>query len=127
MESDLDRRSPIEIEEALYRIAQEALHNVVKHAGARQVRVELGRRAGGVRVRVQDDGHGFDPEAVADGHLGVAGMRARAERLGGLFAVVSAPGEGTVVEAVVPESDVSDVARDGAPRGVGSAGTGRHR
>lgn len=127
VESDLDRRPPIEIEEALYRIAQEALHNVVKHAGARQVRVELGRRDGGVRVRVQDDGHGFDPATVADGHLGLAGMRARAQRLGGLFAVASALGEGTVVEAVIPEPDVSDVARDGASRGVGSAGTGRRR
>jgi nitrate/nitrite-specific signal transduction histidine kinase len=76
---------------------------------------------------VQDDGHGFDPATVADGHLGLAGMRARAERLGGRFAVVSAPGEGTVVEAVVPEPVVLDVARDGAPRGVGSAGTGRRR
>ncbi len=61
VESTLDERLPLPIEEVLYRISQEALHNVVKHAGARQVRLELGRIANGVRLRVTDDGKGFDP------------------------------------------------------------------
>jgi signal transduction histidine kinase len=100
------------VEEALYRIAQEALHNVVKHAGAREARVDIAREPDGVRVRVDDDGHGFDPAAVPDGHLGLAGMRARAERLGGHFAVTSAPGQGTVVEAVIPASASRDSGRN---------------
>lgn len=104
VDAELDHRpASLEVEEALYRIGQEALHNVVKHAGARHVRVELGRRADGIRVLVEDDGHGFDPDSVPDGHFGLAGMRARAERLGGWFAVRSEPGRGTVVEAVIPD------------------------
>ena len=112
-----DKRPSPETEDALYRIAQEALHNIVKHAGARQARVEISRHPEGVRVRIADDGHGFDPLSVAAGHLGLAGMRARAERLGGSFTVTSAAGHGTVVEAVVPS-----VATRGAGR---SAGPGR--
>ena len=57
----LDERLPLPIEEVLYRISQEALHNVVKHAGARQVRLELGRIASGVRLRIVDDGKGLRP------------------------------------------------------------------
>lgn len=97
-----DRRPSLDAEEALYRIAQEALHNVVKHAGAQQVRVEVRRHPDGVQVRVEDDGHGFDPTAVHAGHLGLTGMRARAARLDGRFEVTSRPGRGTVVEAVIP-------------------------
>jgi len=102
VEADLPERPPIDVEEALYRIAQEALHNIVKHAGARQVRVEVGRVAEGVRLRVTDDGRGFDPTKVPDGHLGLAGMRARAEKLGGHLDVRSTVGSGTAVEVVVP-------------------------
>ena len=103
VETDLVERPSLDIEETLYRIAQEALHNVVKHAGARQVRLELDRVAEGVRLRVIDDGRGFDPSAVPDGHLGLAGMRSRAERLGGRITVTTAHGEGTTIEVVVPE------------------------
>jgi PAS domain S-box-containing protein len=103
VEADLAERPPIEVEETLYRIAQEALHNVVKHAGARQVRLEIGRVPDGVRIRVTDDGRGFDPTKVPDGHLGLAGMRSRAERLGGRLSVTSTPGSGTTIEVVVPE------------------------
>ncbi len=112
VDADLgDRRPSLDVEEAIYRIAQEALHNVVKHAGARQARVEIARQADGIRVRVEDDGHGFDPDEVPDGHLGLAGMRARAERLGGRFRVTSELGRGTVVEAVVPEAATRDAGR----------------
>jgi PAS domain S-box-containing protein len=104
VESALDERLPLAVEEVLYRIAQEALHNVVKHAGARQVRVELGRIASGVRLRVADDGKGFDPARVPDGHLGLAGMRARADKVGARFSVKSVPGEGTTIEVVVPNA-----------------------
>ena len=82
----------------LYRIAQEALHNVVKHAAARRVRVDVRREGSIVRLRVEDDGKGFDPSTVPDGHLGLAGMRARAERVGAEFSCISAAGRGTTVE-----------------------------
>jgi PAS domain S-box-containing protein len=104
VEADLPDRPSIEVEETLYRIAQEALHNVVKHAGAREVRVAVGRVADGVRLTVVDDGRGFDPGAVPDGHLGLAGMRSRAERLGGRLLVEASPGRGTRVEVVVPDA-----------------------
>jgi PAS domain S-box-containing protein len=107
VESDLPDRLPLPAEEILYRIAQEALHNVVKHASARQVRVDVRRVPDGVRLHVEDDGKGFDPDAVPDGHLGLAGMRARAERVGAQFSCTSRVGEGTTVEVVMGQ-DVLD-------------------
>jgi PAS domain S-box-containing protein len=98
VESDLEERLPLAAEEVLYRIAQEALHNVVKHAAARQVRVDVRPLDGGVRLRVEDDGKGFEPATVPDGHLGLAGMRARAERVGATFSCESQPGAGTTIE-----------------------------
>jgi len=114
VESTLQERLPLAIEEALYRIAQEALHNVIKHAGARQVRLEIDRTGRGVRLRIQDDGKGFDPSRVPDGHLGLAGMRARADRIGADFSCRSVPGQGTMVEVVVPEGVIG---QDGEPTG----------
>jgi PAS domain S-box-containing protein len=101
VESDLPDRLPLSAEEVLYRIAQEALHNVVKHATARQVRVDVRWKGDGVRLRVEDDGKGFDPDSVPDGHLGLAGMRARADRVGARFSCSSRVGEGTTVEVVM--------------------------
>jgi PAS domain S-box-containing protein len=112
VEADLPERPSIEVEETLYRIAQEALHNVVKHAGAREVRVEVGRGPAGVRLRVSDDGRGFDPALVPDGHLGLAGMRSRAERLGGTLVVTASPGNGTVVDVVVPDATAAEGSPD---------------
>ena len=112
VESTVEERLPVQIEEVLYRIAQEALHNVVKHANARQVRVEVGRIAKGVRLRITDDGKGFDPERVPDGHLGLAGMRARAAKIGARFSCRSVPGEGTTIEVVVPDAAIAAL---GAP------------
>ena len=113
IESTLEERLPLPIEEVLYRISQEALHNVVKHAGAHQVRLELGRIANGVRLRITDDGKGFDPGRVPDGHLGLAGMRVRADKIGARFSVKSVPGEGTTIEVVVPNAAI--VASGAAP------------
>jgi signal transduction histidine kinase len=105
--TELADRLPIEIEEALYRIAQEALHNVVKHAAAQQVRLELGLDGGDVHLVIEDDGVGFDPAAVADGRLGLTGMRARAVRIGAALDVHSRPGHGTTIEVVVPPAAVA--------------------
>ena len=92
-----------ETEEALYRICQEALHNVIKHAAASRVQVELGRDGECVRLVVIDDGMGFDASTASrGGHLGLAGMRTRVERLNGRLAVDSSPGKGTRLEILVP-------------------------
>jgi PAS domain S-box-containing protein len=94
---DAGRRLPLESEEALYRIAQEALHNVVKHAGASWVRIRFEVADGIATLSVSDDGAGFDPERVPRGHLGLSGMRQRADRLGGDLAIESVPGGGTTI------------------------------
>ena len=67
----------------------------------------------GVRLQVTDDGRGFDPGKVPDGHLGLAGMRSRAERLGGRLTVTSTPGGGTTIEVVVPEVVPAEALRAG--------------
>jgi PAS domain S-box-containing protein len=90
------------VEEALFRIVQEALHNVVKHAEAGRVRVTLERIGDEISLAIDDDGRGFDPASVPEGHFGVAGMRSRAEALGGRLEVRSGPGAGTTVMVTVP-------------------------
>jgi signal transduction histidine kinase len=97
-----DERLPLAVEDALYRIAQEALHNIVKHARAQTVRIELGRDGDAVVLRIIDDGVGFDPADVPSGHLGLAGMRARAERFGGHLELRAAPGRGTEIQVDIP-------------------------
>ncbi|MCF3136987.1 GAF domain-containing sensor histidine kinase [Streptomyces olivochromogenes] len=98
------RALPAAQEEALLRVAQEALHNALRHAGAERVDVTLGRRAFGAVLRVTDDGSGFDPRSVrrAGRHLGLVSMRDRASGVGGRLTVESAPGKGTVIEMEVP-------------------------
>jgi signal transduction histidine kinase len=89
----------------LYRIAVEAVNNAARHAGGARIEVSLASVDGGVRVCVHDDGPGFDVEAAAvprPGHLGLKGMRERAETAGGWWRVDSSPGEGTTVEFFVP-------------------------
>ena len=105
--SDFVERLPIGLEEVLYRICQEALHNVVKHAAARQVTLSLTRARDGVRLRLTDDGKGFETGSVPDGHLGLAGMRARAEKIGASFEVTSRPGAGTTIEVSLSAAALS--------------------
>jgi signal transduction histidine kinase len=87
----------------IYRVMQEALHNVAKHACAREVRVALTRTGPGLTLRIADDGRGFDPGAVpvgsARGGIGLGGMRERVEQSGGVLSVQSSVGGGTVVTA----------------------------
>jgi PAS domain S-box-containing protein len=94
-----DRRPPAEVQVGLYRIAQEALNNVAKHANATQAIVTL-RLGDSVRLTVADDGAGFDPRAVGADHLGLHIMRERAETMGARFSLYSEPGEGTQVSVV---------------------------
>ena len=97
-----DQRLPAEAESALYRIVQEALTNVVKHASARRVSITLVRKEGFAVVVVEDDGQGFEREATRAGSLGFVGMRERVELVGGRLTVESARGAGTTIVAEVP-------------------------
>jgi PAS domain S-box-containing protein len=120
--SELNERLPLEVEEVLYRIAQEALHNVVKHAAARQVELAVDRRGPDIVLRIRDDGKGFDAALVPDGHLGLTGMRARADKIGARYHVTSRPGEGTTIEVVVPPEALARAAGAAALAGAESAG-----
>jgi signal transduction histidine kinase len=104
VEASLDDmgETPLEIEEALYRIAQEAMHNTVKHARATRVDLTLSRFDGFVRLVIADNGKGFDVSGSFPGHLGLHTMRERAERLGGTFTLDSTPGRGSRIEVTVP-------------------------
>ncbi len=89
-----------ELESTIYRLVQEVVTNIVKHAGAQQVEIEVVRHAGEIEVRVRDDGEGFDTEAETSG-FGLTGMRERVGLAGGDLAILSSQ-EGTVVHATVP-------------------------
>jgi PAS domain S-box-containing protein len=93
---------PSTAESELYRIAQEALNNALKHAGATSVVVRISTDSGRFELEVVDDGRGFDLETVAGQHgVGLVSMRERAEKLGGTLAVESHPGQGTKVKVSV--------------------------
>jgi PAS domain S-box-containing protein len=94
--------APLPVKEALYRIAQEALHNVVKHARARNVQLRLGEDTNELKLEVSDDGVGFAGDSAFPGHLGLHTMRDRATRLGGTLDVATAPGSGTSVRVRLP-------------------------
>jgi signal transduction histidine kinase len=97
-----DERLPAEVETALYRIAQEALTNVVKHARARRVSLVLQRRRGSVSVVIEDDGAGFDPASLDDEGLGLLGMRERVALVDGRLEIESSHGVGTTLVFEVP-------------------------
>ncbi|MFB7998541.1 GAF domain-containing sensor histidine kinase [Streptomyces sp. NPDC056002] len=98
------RALPAAQEEAMLRVAQEALHNALRHSGAEHVRVTLDKRGPGAVLRVSDDGGGFEPKAVrhAGRHLGLVSMRDRSSGVGGRLTVESEPGKGTTIEMEVP-------------------------
>jgi two-component system, NarL family, sensor histidine kinase DevS len=94
-------RLPASIEDAVFRVVQEALTNVTKHSGAAQAWITVQEANGGVTLLVRDDGQGFS-EPAADEGFGLLGMRERVSLLGGVFTVESAPGSGTTVSALLP-------------------------
>jgi two-component system sensor histidine kinase DegS len=101
--ADEGERLPAPMETALFRIVQEAVNNVLRHAQAQQVIVTLRRDVEHVRLQIIDDGHGFDIQLPHSGrHIGLWSMRERVEQLGGQFEVRSTPGQGTAVTALVP-------------------------
>jgi signal transduction histidine kinase len=97
-----DARLPGEVETTLYRIVQEAVTNVAKHAGARRLSITLTRKGGSVVAIVEDDGMGFDPHASASDGLGLLGMRERLALVGGTLRIEAAAGAGTTIAAEVP-------------------------
>jgi two-component system NarL family sensor kinase len=96
------QHAPHAVEVGLYRIAQQALANVALHARATHASIRLSRDSGQVRLRIEDDGVGFDPAAVPGDRFGLVGMSERARLLGGRLVVESSPGNGTAIETVVP-------------------------
>jgi len=90
-----------EIEDAVYRLVQEALHNAVQHSAAECVTVEIAEGDEALRVCINDDGRGFDPSAPTEG-FGLLGMRERATLAGGELELCSAPGAGTTIIAKIP-------------------------
>jgi two-component system NarL family sensor kinase len=103
IEGNRQRLDPL-VETVLFRIAQEVLTNVKRHANASQARMTLSFGAQEIRLAVRDEGVGFDPDEIPrpPHGWGLAGMRERAESVGGRFKIDSAPGHGTQVEVAVP-------------------------
>jgi signal transduction histidine kinase len=97
-----EERLPAEVETALYRIVQESLTNVLKHARAQRVSILLARRADVVAAVIEDDGRGFDPARTGDRGVGLVGMRERLALLGGKLEVESRKGSGTTLAVEVP-------------------------
>ncbi|HYY43607.1 MAG TPA: ATP-binding protein, partial [Actinomycetota bacterium] len=100
---------PPDVEEELYRLSQEALSNVVRHANAERLNIRLevgsasnGGSSGSLMLEIADDGVGFDPGVHRPGHLGLKTMAQRAERMGGRLEVQSGGARGTVVRLTVP-------------------------
>jgi signal transduction histidine kinase len=97
-----DTRLPNEVETALYRVVQESLTNIVKHASAQRVSVSIARRPSGAAAVIEDDGKGFDQRTLREDGLGLLGMRERLGLIDGRLEIESRPGAGTTVVAEVP-------------------------
>ena len=97
-----DDRLPEEVETVLYRIVQEALTNIVKHAQASRVSIVVTQKPGAVGAVIEDDGRGFDPDQSVDGGIGLIGMRERVALLDGSMTIETAPGKGTTLVIEVP-------------------------
>ncbi len=94
-----ERKLPADVQIGLYRLAQEALNNIVKHAKASQAVVTL-RLGDTVRLTIADNGIGFAPSTVTADHLGLKIMRERAEAIGAKLTIESEPGEGTQISVI---------------------------
>ncbi|HEX5438021.1 MAG TPA: GAF domain-containing sensor histidine kinase [Gemmatimonadaceae bacterium] len=97
-----DQGLPPAVEIGLYRIAREALANVARHAGASRATVHVRRTRENVRMRIQDDGVGFDPLRTPPARFGIVGMTERARLLGGMLHVESGPNAGTIIDVELP-------------------------
>lgn len=102
---EIDQQLPNEAKLLLFRITQEALRNIRKHAEAKNVQIAFVQEHAGVSLMIKDDGKGFNPSQSHPGHFGLLYMRERAEACGGTFRVVSAQGEGTEVHINLPSTN----------------------
>ena len=91
------RSLPTDVQVAFYRLCQEGLNNIAKHAGASRVDIQLQYETGTVELRIRDDGRGFDPEQMPPGHYGLSMMRERATAVGATLSITSQPGHGTEI------------------------------
>ncbi len=119
------RLAPL-IETTIYRVVQEALTNVAKHAGAQRVSVTVVERNGAVEIAVTDDGRGFSDDEPSEG-FGLIGMRERIRLAGGRYDVESSPGEGTTVHASIPATRAERSADAGALRAAARIAAARSR
>lgn len=100
---------PAEVQVSLYRLGQEALNNIAKHAQASQVAINLQYATGSVELHIRDDGRGFDPTQIPSGHYGLSIMRERAKAIGAALSVASQPGHGTDIAihwAKTPDQEI---------------------
>ncbi|HEX8926492.1 MAG TPA: GAF domain-containing sensor histidine kinase [Terriglobales bacterium] len=115
---DVGRLAP-EVETAIYRVVQESLHNVAKHAQAHNVNIQMSRGKGQLRLQIDDDGVGLSATQQGTGPrratFGMAGMRERISTLGGSMRVSSKKGHGTTISVTVPVSEDEDVDRTAVP------------
>ena len=103
-----EREVPLEVEQTIFRIAQEALANVAKHSGAKKSVLDLAYDVDTVTLRVTDDGRGFDPSKTSGDGFGMESMKERASRLGGNVEIKSKPGQGTEVVCICPSDAATD-------------------
>ena len=102
----------------IYCIGREAMVNAFRHAKGRSIEVEVDYASWELRLRIRDDGRGIDPKILEDGrpgHIGLASMRERAERVGGQLDIISGPGAGTEIELRVPAAKAYRGILDEAP------------
>ncbi len=113
--SGLQHKLPMQVENHLLRIAQEAVANALKHSHATRIEVTLAYEPDKVRLRVTDDGIGFVPDkstAVYGGHFGLLDMSERTEKISGVFSLSSLPGQGTEITVEVAEREASAAETD---------------
>lgn len=115
----VERRLDLAMEVALFRLIQESLNNVVKHAAATRAEVAVHFLPGAVSVEVADNGRGFDPASIGEGHYGIFGMRERVQLLKGQFALDSQPGKGTSVRFTVPIRSAAQIRPKESGKGEG--------
>ncbi len=117
LEDRLEAELPTQVCLTVYRVAQEALRNADRHGEASSVTISLDDRAGGVAIRIHDDGRGFDvgaPQGAGGEHLGIISMQERSELLGGWLQVESEPGRGTTIECWLPLSETTGIPPQGS-------------
>ncbi|HZT98990.1 MAG TPA: sensor histidine kinase [Ktedonobacteraceae bacterium] len=112
VDTQLSEEPPLSLEskQVLYRIAQEALHNIIKHAHARTVFLSLSRQDGELILEVCDDGKGFDPTEAFPGHMGLRSIQERVALLGGSYSLESTPAQGTCLRVRIPLQEENELA-----------------